>query len=198
MDLTKKQKEVLDFIIEYIDDRGYAPSYRDIGEELGLSSPSTVHSHVQGLSEKGYLKVTDEARSIELTNKVRRTKPAIQLPLLGLIAAGQPIEAIEDRQAFSVPVELGVSENAYVLKVKGDSMIEDGIFDGDFVVIEKEKQARNGDVVVALIDQQFATLKRFYKEKDRIRLQPANSSMKPIYVKEPLVQGVVKAVIRRF
>lgn len=198
MDLTKKQKEVLDFIIEYIDDRGYAPSYRDIGEELGLSSPSTVHSHVQGLSEKGYLKVTDEARSIELTNKVRRTKPAIQLPLLGLIAAGQPIEAVEDRQAFSVPVELGVSENAYVLKVKGDSMIEDGIFDGDFVVIEKEKQAKNGDVVVALIEQQFATLKRFYKEKDRIRLQPANSTMKPIYAKDPLVQGVVKAVIRRF
>lgn len=198
MDLTKKQKEVLDFIINYIDERGYAPSYRNIGEEMGLSSTSTVHAHIQGLSEKGYIKVSEEARSIEITSKVRKTRPAVLLPMLGQIAAGQPIEAIENREALSVPVELGVSSDSYILKVKGDSMIEDGILDGDYVVIEKEKTAKNGDVVVALIEQNQATLKRFYKESDRIRLQPANSQMKPIYVKDLEIQGVVKAVIRKF
>ena len=198
MELTKKQKEVLDFVVQYIDDRGYAPSYRDIGDELGLSSSSTIHSHVQGLAEKGYLKISDEARSIELTSKVRRTKPAILLPLLGLIAAGQPIEAVENRDAFSVPVEMGVTDSSYVLKVKGDSMIEDGIFDGDYVIVEREKQPKNGDVVVAIIDDNGATLKRFYKEKDRVRLQPANATMKPFFVKDLDVRGVVKAVIRKF
>ncbi|MBI3627040.1 transcriptional repressor LexA [Candidatus Uhrbacteria bacterium] len=198
MDLTKKQKEVLDFLVDYIDDKGYAPCYREIGEKLGLSSSSTVHFHVQALAEKGYLKITDEARSIELTSKVRKTAPAIALPMLGLIAAGKPIEAIENREDMSVPVDLGASETAYVLKVKGDSMIEDGIFDGDMVVVEKEKQPRNGDVVVAILEGDSATLKRFYKEKDRVRLQPANSTMKPIFAKEVELRGVVKAVIRKY
>lgn len=198
MELTKKQKEVLDYVTEYMDEKGYAPSYREIGDEMGLSSPSTVHSHVQGLAEKGYIKITDEARSIELTSKVRRTRPAIVLPLMGMIAAGSPIEATETREAFSVPVEMGVTNSSYILRVKGDSMIEDGILDGDYVVIEKEQQPKNGDVVVALVEDNAATLKRFYKEKDRIRLQPANSTMKPMFFKDVLVQGVVKAVIRKF
>lgn len=198
MELTKKQKEVLDFLIQYIDDQGYAPSYRDICKELGLSSPSTVHFHIQALADKGYLHLGDEARSIEITSKVREMAPAFTVPLLGYIAAGQPIEAIENKEKVGIPVEFGASDTAYVLRVKGDSMIEDGILDGDLVVVEKERTPKNGDIVVAILEQNFATLKRFYKEKDRVRLQPANSALKPIYTKDVEVRGVVKAVMRKF
>lgn len=200
MTLTKKQAEVLDYIRGHIEDRGYAPSYREIGDHFGLSSPSTIHAHVQALAEKGEINVGEEgeARSIEL---VERTPlfPSIALPLVGLITAGVPIEAIEEHETMAVPAQFVVDgANSFVLRVKGRSMIEDGILDGDFVVIERNPSPKNGEVVVALLDNAYATLKRFHRERNRIRLQPANSTMDPIYVQDCIIQGVVRAVIRQF
>jgi repressor LexA len=196
--LTKRQKEILDFINAFIEDKEYAPSYREIGDHFGLSSTATIAEHVQTLQNKGYLKTDrNEARSIEIVDNAKAE--AIFLSLAGLITAGQPIEAVEDKEKIAVPQDFVKDEsNSYVLKVKGDSMIEEGIYDGDYVIIEKNESPRNGQVVVALLDNAFATLKKFYKEANRIRLQPANSTMKPIYAKDVLVQGVVRAVIRKF
>ncbi len=198
MSLTKRQKEILDFINQYTEENGYAPSYREIGKNLGLSSVSTVCEHIQTLESKGYLKMApNEARSIEVIEE--DYSKAFNLPLLGLITAGQPIEAIEQKEKISVPLELVKDPaKAYVLKVKGESMIEEGIYDGDFVVVEENPSPKNGQVVVALIDNTMATLKKFYKEANRIRLQPANSSMKPIFAKNVIVQGIVRAVIRKY
>lgn len=198
--LTKKQAEILEFIRSYILDAGYAPSYREIGEHFGLSSPATVHTHVQALVEKGEIRIGEEgeARSIELVERFPK-EPSIVLPLLGLITAGEPIEAVEDNETMAVPATFIVDgSNSFVLRVKGRSMIEDGILDGDFVVIERNPSPRNGEVVVALLDNAYATLKRFYRERTRIRLQPANHSMNPIFVKDCIIQGVVRAVIRKF
>ncbi len=201
--LTPKQKEVLDFIVNFINERGYPPSFREIADGLDLASPSTVHVHIHALKERGFLKGNvggaPGARNLEPTNKAVQWGKSVLLPLKGLIAAGAPIEAVEERESFAVPVELAPdSANSYVLRVKGDSMIEDGIFDGDYVVVERCPSPKNGDTVVALLDNEYATLKRFYRERDRIRLQPANSTMKPIYCYDPLIQGVVRAVIRKF
>jgi repressor LexA len=198
--LTKKQAQVLVFIREYIDDHGYAPSYREIGEYFGLSSTATIHTHVQALVEKGEIKVGNEgeARSIELIAETPNN-PAVLLPLLGVITAGEPIEAVEDNETMAIPATFVLDgSNSFVLRVKGRSMIEDGILDGDFVVIERNPSPRNGEVVVALLDNAYATLKRFYREQTRIRLQPANSAMNPIFVKDCIIQGVVRAVIRKF
>lgn len=200
--LTPKQKEVLDFIIEFIHDKGYPPSFREIATGLDLASPSTVHVHIEALRKRGYLKANGGdlgARNLEPTTKAVSWGKSVILPLKGLITAGMPIEAVEERETFAVPVDLVTdSANSYVLRVKGDSMIDDGIFDGDFVIIERNPSPKNGDVVVALLDNEYATLKRFYRERDRIRLQPANSTMKPIYCYDPLIQGVVRAVIRKY
>ena len=197
--LTPKQKEVLDFIIDFIGDRGYAPSFREIADGLNLASPSTVHVHIQALRSRGFLKAGSAARELEPTDKAVRWGKSIMLPLAGLITAGEPIEAIEEKETIAIPVDLAPnSANSFVLRVKGQSMIEDGIFDGDYVVVERNPSPKNGDVVVALLDNAYATLKRFYRERDRIRLQPANSTMKPIYCYDPVIQGTVKAVIRKF
>jgi repressor LexA len=197
--LTPKQKEVLDYIIEFINDRNYAPSFREIADGLNLASPSTVHVHIQALRSRGFLKAGGAARELEPTDKAVRWGRSIMLPLAGLITAGVPIEAIEEKETIAIPVDLAPnSSNSYVLRVKGQSMIEDGIFDGDYVVVERNPSPKNGDVVVALLDNAYATLKRFYRERDRIRLQPANSTMKPIYCYDPVIQGTVKAVIRKF
>lgn len=197
--LTPKQKEVLDYIIQFINDRGYAPSFREIADGLALASPSTVHVHIQALRSRGFLKSGGAARELEPTDKAVRWGKSVILPLAGLITAGLPIEAIEERETMAVPVDLAPdSANSFVLRVKGQSMIEDGIFDGDYVVVERNPSPKNGDVVVALLDDAYATLKRFYRERDRIRLQPANSTMKPIYCYDPIIQGVVRAVIRKF
>ncbi|MDF1496760.1 MAG: transcriptional repressor LexA [Patescibacteria group bacterium] len=197
--LTPKQKEVLDFIIDFINDRGYAPSFREIADGLNLASPSTVHVHIQALRSRGFLKAGGAARELEPTDKAVRWGKSIMLPLAGLITAGVPIEAVEEHETIAIPVDLAPnSANSYVLRVKGQSMIEDGIFDGDYVVVERNPSPKNGDVVVALLDNAYATLKRFYRERDRIRLQPANSTMKPIYCYDPVIQGTVKAVIRKF
>jgi repressor LexA len=201
MHLTPKQKEVLDFIVSFIHDKGYPPSFREIASGLELASPSTVHVHIQALRERGYLRGqgSNGSRELEPTDKAVRWGKSVILPLKGLITAGAPIEAVEEHETFAVPVDLVPdSANSYVLRVKGDSMIEDGIFNGDYVIVERNPSPKNGDVVVALLDNAYATLKRFYRERDRIRLQPANSTMKPIYCYDPLIQGVVRAVIRSF
>ena len=205
MGLTKKQAEILAFIRTHLEDQGYAPTYREIAEAFELSSPATVHQHVQSLIEKGYLQAGDdgEARSISLSAPVTDSKlcpVAVFLPLAGLITAGEPIEALEEKDTFAVPGNFVMDQaNSYVLKVKGRSMIEDGIFDGDFVIVERNPSPKNGDIVVALLDNAYATLKRFYREANRIRLQPANSTMQPIIVEGDInIQGVVRGVIRKF
>ena len=185
--LTRRQRQILDFINSFEAEQGYAPSYREIGEAFNLSSPATIHEHVRALADKGFL-TTDynRPRSIELVKVKPNWAQAVELTLAGLITAGEPIEAIESTETIAVPVDFVTdSFNSYVLQVKGESMIEDGILDGDYVV-------------VALLNNAYATLKKFYRETNRIRLQPANSSMAPIYVQDLIVQGVVKAVIRRF
>ncbi len=201
MGLTKKQSEMLSYIRSQIAANGYAPSYREIAEHFGLSSPATVHQHVQALAEKGMISLGEDgtARSIELVEKRPLDPFSIMLPLAGLITAGVPIEAVEEHETIAVPAQFVVDGlNSYVLKVKGESMIEEGIFDGDYVVVERNPSPRDGEVVVALLDNAYATLKRFYREHNRIRLQPANSTMSPIYVKDCIIQGVVRAVIRKF
>lgn len=198
--LTKRQRQILDFINDFTRKHGYAPTVREIGEYFDLSSPATVQAHLDNLKAKGFLKKSvNEARSIELVETNVNWAEAIELPLAGLITAGEPIEAIEDTETIAVPADFVTdSFNSYVLKVKGESMIEDGILNGDFVIVERNPSPRNGDVVVALLNNAYATLKKFYREPNRIRLQPANSAMKPIYVQDPLIQGVVRGVIRRF
>lgn len=198
--LTKKQKQILDAIVEYVHDNGYAPSYREIANTIGVSSTATVHEHVKNLETKGYLTCDSaQARCIELDRAVLQAAPAIALPLMGLITAGEPIEAIESNETIAVPAALAVDGvNTYVLQVKGNSMIEDGILSGDYVVVERNPSPDSGEVVVALLENTYATLKRFYREKGRIRLQPANRTMKPIFVKDVIIQGVVRAVIRDF
>lgn len=189
--LTKKQRAVYETINHYIRSYERPPTVREIGNELGLA-PATVHEHIEALREKGYVEKGDLA-------PLNLFAAAIQLPLVGLITAGVPIEAVEDKEIIAVPANLVVdSANSYVLKVKGQSMIEDGILDGDYVIVERNPSPHNGDVVAALLDNAFATLKRFYREPNRIRLQPANSSMDPIYVRDISIQGIVRAVIRQF
>lgn len=197
--LTKRQREILDFITDFINKKSYAPSIREIGDHFGLSSPATVHAHIENLKEKGFLKTSyNEARSIELA-PMNISFAAIELPLVGLITAGEPIEAIEEKDTIAVPTDFVTDRsNSYVLRVKGKSMIEDGILDGDYVIVERNPSPQNGDVVVALLNNAYATLKKFYREKNRIRLQPANSSMQPIFAKDPLIQGIVRGVIRKF
>jgi repressor LexA len=197
--LTKRQSEILRFITSFVKDYDYSPSYREIAEGMGLSSPATIHQHLQILRTKGYLKIdSDGPRGLELTNKVLKLGKSIELPLVGLITAGEPIEAVEERETMAVPAYLVSDENAYVLKVRGESMIEEGILNGDFVIVERNHYPKNGDVVVALLNNAYATLKKFYREPNRIRLQPANSTMKPIYCKDVAIRGIVKAIIRKF
>lgn len=196
--LTKRQAEILAYITDYILEHNYAPSYREIGQHFDLSSTATIAEHVESLKQKGYLSHEENlARSIQV-NHLEDTKPGFfNIPLLGVIAAGRPIEAIQTNETIDIPRDM-MGHNIYALRVKGESMIEDGILSGDYVIIEQGKAVQNGDIVVALIDRENATLKRFYKEKDRIRLQPANSTMNPIYVKKVDIQGKAKGLIRKF
>lgn len=203
--LTKKQSSVLQFIRSFIEQEGYAPSYREIATHFSLTSPATAYQHVQTLVEKGLLSSSHQglARSIEVVEEEKSFSSFPQsiafLPLAGVITAGAPIEAIQGNETMAVPSDfVGNQESSYVLRVRGNSMIEDGILDGDFVIVERNHYPKNGDVVVALLDNTYATLKRFYREDRRIRLQPANRTMKPIYVRDVIVQGIVRAVIRKF
>ena len=197
---TKRQKLILDYIQEFTQMNGFAPSYREIADYFGLSSPATVHQHIKALEDKGLIQAEKKrSRSLRLVKIGMETRPAFELPLVGTITAGKPIEAIEEKEVISIPSDMvNDSTNSFVLKVKGTSMIEDGILDGDFVVCERNFYPNNGDVVVALLNNEATTLKRYYREKTRIRLQPANSTMKPFFAKNPAIQGVVKAVLRKF
>jgi adenine-specific DNA-methyltransferase len=196
--ITKKQKQVLDFIINYQGQKGYAPSLDEIREKFKLASVSTAHHYILKLEKAGYIKrEKNEPRSIEL--RLKRKERLIDVPLLGEIAAGEPIEAIENKETIKVPEsQLSKSGEHYALKVRGNSMIDEGIFDGDVVVIKKQPTAENGETVVALINDNEVTLKKIYKEKNRFRLQPANPNIKPIFTRELIVQGKVTSVIRSF
>lgn len=195
--ITKRQKQILDYITQFIQSNGFAPSYREIADYFGLSSTATIHEHVKSLEDKGLLASDRSAyRSLEIVG--HKVANAIELPLAGIITAGEPIEAVQDTETIAIPQHLVKDENSYVLKVRGDSMIEEGILSGDYVVVERNYYPKNGDVVVALLDNTYATLKKYYREKDRIRLQPANKNMKPIFAKNPAIQGVVRAILRTF
>ena len=194
--LTKRQKETLDFIQHFIAEHGYAPSFREIADYFELSSVATVAEHIQTLKHKGYLESEENmARSLQLTPAF--DAQSFSVPLLGAIAAGRPIEAIRTAETIDIPRDM-MGKNVFALKVRGDSMLDDGILDGDYVIIEKTDEPRNGEIVVALIEDQSVTLKRYYKEKDRVRLEPRNAAYKPIYSDKVIVQGRVKGVIRKF
>ncbi len=198
--LTKKQSEILNYVLNTLRDEGYTPSYDEIASHFGLSSKATVAEHLATLQTKGYLKLPGSKDGfLTLARGVMDMAKAISLPLAGLITAGKPIEAVETRTPIGVPADLVADPaNSYVLRVKGSSMVDEGILDGDYVIIQRNPSPRNGDVVVALLDNAYATLKKFYREPNRIRLQPANITMDPIYVKDVNIQGVVRGLIRKF
>lgn len=199
--LTKKQKEILDFVRDFSEANGYAPSFEEIAEEFGYGSLATVHEHLENLRAKGYIrKAFNESRSIELVPTGLRTE-AVSLPLMGNVAAGSPIEAVDQQEVVNVPEDMIGRGEHYVLRVNGDSMIEEQIRDGDYLVVRHRETAQNGDMVVALVDQESATVKKFYRETDgRIRLQPANATMQPMYFGPDRiqVQGIVMGVMRRY
>jgi len=200
MALTRRQREVLEVVREFIAANGYSPSLEEIGEALGLSSVATVHKHVTHLVDKGYARrAWNQNRSIEIVDQTSGSG-AVTLPLAGTIAAGQPLAAVATSESLSIPADMVAGRGrAFVLRVQGDSMVDEQIRDGDFVIVEERQTARDGETVVALIDDSEATLKRFYREGENIRLQPANPRMGPIYVPASRVriQGVVAGVIRK-
>jgi repressor LexA len=200
--LYKRQKQILDFIGQYIQKFGTSPTLQEIADALGVSSLATVHEHLQTLAKKGVIRRFEGAvRGIELLDaKIGAAVDGIELPILGFIAAGSPIQPMTDPNATLKVASsmLSGKKRSFVLQVRGDSMIEEGILDGDFVVIEERKEARDGEIVVALLDNGLATLKKFFKEATRIRLEPANSTMKPIYAANVTVQGAVVGLVRRF
>ena len=199
MHLTKRQRQVYEYLKDHIRLLGYAPSIMEMAKEFGVNSPATVHKHLGILEEKGLIRKTGHlSRAIEVMEE-----PEVLLsqeyPVLGHIVAGRPIEVLENREVVSLMPD-ALDKNVFVLRVKGDSMIEDHIQDGDYVIVEKRNTAENGEIVVALLDNERATLKRYYREGRQIRLQPANADMEPIIVKrgEVKIQGVVIGVMRKF
>ncbi len=201
LNLTKKQKRIYDFISAYIKNKGYSPSIDEIRKHAGLSAVSTVHRHLLNLEQRGWIRrIPNTSRSIILVSPENNSVNS--LPLLGTIAAGNPIESLQiSDEMLSVPEDFSRVKNTYVLKVKGDSMIEECIMDGDFVIVEQRSEPAEGEMVVALLDNEEATLKKFYRENaSTVRLQPANSSMEPIYVsdRDLKIQGIVIGVIRKY
>jgi len=200
--LYKRQRQIVDFIAQYLQKNGYSPTLREIAGSINVSSLATVHEHLAALQRKKIIKKHDGAvRGIELLDRTfLKMSDSVDLPLLGFIAAGSPIEPHSDPNAsFKVsPEMISGKRRSYVLQVKGESMIEDHIADGDYVVIEETQEVSDGDIVVALLDNGLATLKRFYKEVTRVRLEPANSTMSPIYATNVQIQGRVVGLIRKF
>jgi repressor LexA len=199
----KRQKQILEFLTQYIQANGSAPTLKQIAEAINVSSLATVHEHLTTLEKKGLIKrQPGKSRAIDLMDKADEifTDKTIEVPILGFIAAGAPIEPFTDPNAtMSIsPTFSSGKKRVYVLQVKGESMIEEQIRDGDYVIIEETDQATNGQIVVALLDNGMATLKRFYKEATRIRLEPANSTMSPIFVRNVRIQGKVVGLIRKF
>lgn len=200
--LYRRQRQILDFLEQYIQRNGYSPTLQEIADALGLRSLATIHEHVYALVKKGLVRRYEgSVRGIELLEKKIAPVPdGVELPVLGFIAAGKPIEPFTDPHAamYVSPTFISGKRRSYVLQVKGQSMIEDGILDGDFVVIEQQETANNGDIVVALLETGAATLKRFFKEEGRVRLEPANAAMRPIYAAQVKIQGRVVGVIRKY
>jgi len=198
--LTKRQKEILDYIEHSIAKNGYAPTLEEIGERFELRSMATVHKHLSNLETKGLIRRKwNHSRAIEITEE-RRRPPSITLPLLGKVAAGRPIEAIENTDTIDVPQSMIRKRDSYALRVTGDSMQDEGILDGDIILVEERSDPKNGDVVVATIDGE-ATVKRFYREKNgSIRLQPSNAAYKPIVIDDGdvKIRGGVVGLVRRY
>ena len=199
--VTSRQRQILQYILQHIELRGYPPTVREIGEAVNLSSSSTVHAHLRSLEDAGLIK-----RDAVLTRAIKllpgleiKPKPqrVINVPVVGRVAAGKPILAAEDiQETYPLPADFLAGSEGFMLEVHGDSMIEDGIHDGDFVIVRRQQVADNGDVIVAMIDNE-ATVKRFYRENGSVRLQPANSSMEPIYAADVAIVGKVVGLVRK-
>lgn len=207
MALTKRQKEIYDYIADFVQRNGYSPSFEEIGEGMGLSSLATVHKHISNLEKKGLLKRGyNKSRSIDVLppkgalKKTMTMPPPVALPLMGRIAAGRPIEAVENSETLSLADFTNGSKDVYVLRVVGESMQDEHIVEGDYVIVESTKTARDGEIVVALVENSDATLKRIYREGDKVRLQPSNAKMQAIIVPAHNVdvQGRVIGVLRKY
>lgn len=200
IDLSSRQVAILEFIKLEIRSKGYPPSVREIGEAVGLSSSSTVHGHLAQLEDKGYIRRDPtKPRAIEVLDgsEAVNKKEMVSVPMVGKVTAGQPILAVENiEDTFPLPVDFVGNDEVFILSVQGDSMIEAGILNGDYILVRQQRTARNGDIVVALIEEE-ATVKTFYKEKDYIRLQPENPHLEPIIVKEVSILGKVIGVFRK-
>ena len=198
--LTKRQREILDYLNDFIRQHGYAPSLEEIGRRFGLSSLATVHKHLTNLQEKGFIRrAWNRSRSVELVPVQSGTR-SLELPMLGYVAAGVPIEAVVGAESIAVPEDLVGKRDTYVLRVRGDSMIDEQIRDGDFVIVEDRKTAQNGEMVIALLRGAEVTLKKLYRENGRVRLQPANPAMQAMLfdAEHVQVQGVVVGVMRKY
>jgi repressor LexA len=198
--LTKRQREILDYLDAFIQQHGYAPSLEEIGRRFSLSSLATVHKHLTNLQEKGFIRrAWNRSRSVELI-PTRVGARSVELPLLGFVAAGAPLEAVATSETIAVPEGLVGKRDSYVLRVRGDSMIDEHIRDGDYVIVEDRRSVDNGEMVIALIGGADVTLKKFYKENGRVRLQPANPTLQPLVVDADRVQvqGVVVGVMRKY
>jgi len=204
--LYRKERQVLEYLAQFQKQFGYSPTLSEIAQATGHRSNSTIHTLIKSLVDKGYVQKVDGNTRVlkiiddKISSTFLGTTPSIELPLMGYIAAGKPLEPHTDPNAtFQISASMiSGKKTAYVLQVKGDSMIEDGIFDGDYVVIEKSDIADNGDIVVALVDDNMATLKKFYKEGEHVVLKPANSAMDPIYPKSLRIQGIAVGIVRKF
>ncbi|WP_096189040.1 transcriptional repressor LexA [Evansella halocellulosilytica] len=201
--LSKRQQDILSFIKDKVKEKGYPPSVREIGEAVGLASSSTVHGHLSRLEKKGYIRRDPtKPRAIEVIGLEKETShvsesPSLYIPVIGKVTAGSPITAIENIEEYlPMPAHLAGDENSFILEIQGDSMIEAGIFDGDYVVVRQQQSANNGDIVVAMTEDDEATVKRFFKERDHIRLQPENSTLEPIILRNVHILGKVIGVFR--
>jgi len=202
MGLTPRQAEILTYITEYSDRNGYAPTLQEIGEKFGLSSVATVHKHISNLVDKGYLKRErrNASRDLDVVDQGAPPRGMARIPLLGTVAAGLPIEALADQEEINLPEEWLGKGRTFALRVRGDSMIEEQIRDGDTVVVEARETARNGETIIALVDGDSVTVKQYYREGSQVRLQPANPAVPVLRLAEDRVrvQGVVIGVLRRF
>lgn len=198
--LTKRQREILNYLADFIQQHGYAPSLEEIGQRFGLSSLATVHKHLTNLEGKGFIRRSwNKSRSVEIV-PTKHGAQSRELDLMGYVAAGEPIEAVATLESIAVPEMLIGNNRAYVLRVRGDSMIDEQIRDGDYVVVEDRKTAENGEMVIALLNNAEVTLKMLFRENDSVRLQPANRKMEPIVIREVdlRIQGVVVGIMRRY
>lgn len=201
MALTRRQRQILDYVESFIEGYGYSPSFEEIARNFGYSSLATVHEHLSNLEQKGFLRKNyNKSRSLELVHAEMGVL-SVELPLFGSVAAGLPIEAIEEQDTLAVPHDMVRSGENYVLRVKGSSMVDEQIRDGDYIIVNARQTAENGEMVVALVGGDSATVKKFYREREgRIRLQPANATMQPMFfdASEIQIQGIVVGVIRKY